>query len=174
MATIKKTIKVDVYPNTNRKSDYYGKVYGRIHYEEPLNLRGLVEHIMNHGTPYTRDIVQGVTTRLRDCIVELLSEGQGVKIDGLGTFRPTLQNVKGGADSVTEWDIQQNVEGIHVRFIPEGEKLDRITSKAMLDKCVLEKAYEVSYKEITSGGKPKKVPVYTPIVKQDAEPEPEP
>ena len=32
MATIKKTIKVDVYPNTNRKSDYYGKVYGRIHY----------------------------------------------------------------------------------------------------------------------------------------------
>ena len=173
MANVKRTIKIDCVTNSNRKSDYYGKVYGRIHFEEPLNLRGLVEHIMGHGTPYTRDIVQGVTIRLRDCIVELLSEGQGVKIDGLGTFRPTLLNVKGGADSVSEWNVQENVEGVRVRFIPEGEKLDRITHKAMLDKCVLEKTYEVTYKEITSGGKPKKVPVYTPIVTEDEE-QPEP
>ena len=158
MANVKRTIKIDLVANSNRKSDYYGKVYGRIHFEEPLN---------------TRDIVQGVTIRLRDCIVELLSEGVGVKIDGLGTFRPTLQNTKGGADSAQEWDVQEHTEGVHIRFIPEGDKLDRITSKAMLDKCVLEKAYEVTYKEVTVGGKPKKVPVYTPIVTEDEE-EPEP
>ena len=172
MANVKKTVKIDLVANGNRKSDYFGKVYGRIHFEEPLNLRGLVEHILTHGTPYTRDIVQGVTIRLRDCIVELLSEGTGVKIDGLGTFRPTLQNTKGGADSAQDWNVQEHTEGVHIRFIPEGQKLDRITSRAMLDKCVLEKAYEVTYKEVTVGGKPKKVPVYTPVVTPDEQPEP--
>lgn len=171
MATVKRVVELELVPNSNQKSDFYGQYYARIHYTEPLNLRGLCEHIASHGSPFTRDVVEGVVTRLRNCIVEILAEGQGIKLDGLGTLRPTLENTKGGADSAEEFNVNENVTGVHVRFIPEGEELDRLTSREMKDKCTLRKSYVVSFKTITHGGKPMKVPVLSPIVKED-EPEP--
>ena len=66
MANVRKTIELDVVMNNNEKSDQYGKYYGRVHAVEALNLRGLVDHIMSHGTPYTRDMVTGIVIRLRD------------------------------------------------------------------------------------------------------------
>lgn len=170
MATVKRIVDLDVVTNTNSKSEAYGKVFGRIHHEEPINLRGLCEEIVQNGSPFTTDIVEGVAIRLRNGIVSRLSEGTGVKIDGLGTFRPTLKNVKGGADSVYDYNVNEHVTGVHVRFIPEGVKLDRITYRAMKEKCILRKTYEVTYKTIMHGGEPKKVPVYTPIVEEDPNP----
>jgi nucleoid DNA-binding protein len=167
MANVKKTIELDVVKNNNEKSDQFGKYYGRIHAVEALNLRGLVEHIMTHGTPYTRDVVTGVVIRLRDCIVELISEGQPVKLDGLGTFKPTLQNKKNGAATADEWNVQEHAEAIHIRFIPEGEKLDRLTSKAFLSQCELEKKYEVSYTTEEKGGKTYRKAHFTPFEKTE-------
>jgi len=170
MAVLKRVIELDLVPNNNEKSDTYGKYYARIHFAEPLSLRGICEKIAAHGSPFTQDIVEGVTRCVRNTIVEVLSEGQGVKIDGLGTLRPTLENEKGGADSAEDFSVTEHVLGVHVRFIPEGEELDRLTSREMKKKCTLRKTYEVSYKTITHGGKSMQIPVYTPIVKPDVVP----
>ncbi len=167
MATTKRIVDLDIYTNTNSKSESYGKCFGRIHHEEPIDLRGMCEEIVRNGSPFTPDTVEGVAIRLRNCMVARLSEGTGVKIDGLGTFRPTLKNEKGGADSVYDYNVNEHVIGVHVRFIPEGEKLDRITSRAMKEQCILRKTFEVTYKTITHGGKQVKVPVYTPIITED-------
>ena len=169
MAVVKRVVELDIVANPNKKSDYFGKYYARIHYIEPLNLRGLCEHILSHGSPFTRDVVEGVVTRLRNCIVELLSEGQGVKLDGLGTLRPTLENATGGADSIKDFNVTEHVTGVHVRFIPEGEELDRLTSREMMKNCVLRKTYEVTYSTIMHGGKEMKVPSYTPIKKPSSD-----
>ena len=117
--------------------------------------------------------MEGVVTRLRNCIVELLSEGQGVKLDGLGTLRPTLENATGGADSIKDFNVTEHVTGVHVRFIPEGEELDRLTSREMMKNCVLRKTYEVTYSTIVHGGKEMKIPSYTPIKKPSSD-EPKP
>ena len=163
MANAKKTIALDIVKNTDAKSAQYGHYYARIHSQEPLSLRGLIDHIMSHGSPFTRDMVTGVVIRLRDCIVENLSEGQPIKIDGLGTLKTTVSNTKGGSTSLDAWNVQEHVKGLHIRFIPEGEKLDRLTSKAFRDLCQLEKKYEVTYQTYEKGGKTYKKPQFVPI-----------
>jgi len=165
MATAKKSIPLDIVKNTDAKSAQYGKFYARIHSQEPLSLRGLIEHIMTHGSQYTRDVVTGIVIRLRDCMVELLSEGTPIKLDGIGTFRPTLANEKGGATSLEAWNVEEHAKGLHIRFIPEGEKFDRLTSKAFLSQCQLEKKYEVTYQTYQKDGKTYKKPTFTPIGK---------
>ena len=170
MATVKRVVDVDLVPNTNEKSDQFGKYYGRIHYEEPINLRGLCEHIVGHGSLFTRDVVDGVAIRMRDCIIELVSTGVGVKIDGLGTFRPTLENAKGGVSNPEDFNCAKDIVGVHVRFIPENASLDRITSRAFAENCILRKSYVVSFKTITHKGKQVQIPVYTPIISEDPTP----
>ena len=172
MATVKAIVDLDVVTNNDRKSDYYGKSYARIHQKEPINLRGLCLMAASGGTPFTEDVLLGCVKLLTRVAVDQLSIGQAVKIDGLGTLRPTIENAHGGADSPSDYNVNVHVEGVHVRFIPEGDKLDRITSRAMKEKCILRKTYEVTYREVTVGGKPKKVPVYSPIVVPDDDPEP--
>ena len=132
-----------------------------------LNLRGLCEYIESNGTPFTRDIVEGVITRLRNAIVYFLSSGRGIKLDSLGTLVPTIENKAGGADSARDYNVTEGVIGVHIRFIPEGEELDRITSRQMKSMCTLRKTYEVSFKTITHGGKSMQIPVYSPIVESD-------
>ena len=172
MANVRKTIELDVVMNNNEKSDQFGKYYGRVHAVEALNLRGLVDHIMSHGTPYTRDMVTGIVIRLRDCMVEFLSEGTPIKIDGLGTFKLTLENSKNGAETADDWNVQENAEALHIRFIPEGEKLDRLTSKAFLGQCELEKKYLVTYTNVTKDGKTYRKPQYTPFTQGTEVPTP--
>ena len=170
VATSKQVVELDLVPNNNEKSDSFGKFFARIHHTEPLNLRGLCEYIESNGTPFTRDIVEGVVTRLRNAIVFFLSSGRGIKLDSLGTLVPTIENKTGGADSAREVNVTENVVGVHIRFIPEGEELDRITSRQMKEKCTLRKTYEVSFKTITHGGKSMQIPVFTPIIEQDPQP----
>ena len=93
-------LKINLKANNNRKSDYYGKLYGYTDVQNVLSTRGLCEHISNHGTIYTRDIVQGVLTKLCECIPELVGQGVPVKLDGIGIFYPTAKNVRGGLDDI--------------------------------------------------------------------------
>ena len=163
-------LKVNLRKNNNEKSDQFGKYYAELERKRTLSLKGLAKHISDHGTPFTRDIVEGVVTRLRNAIVFFLSSGRGIKLDSLGTLVPTIENKTGGADSAREFNVTENVVGVHIRFIPEGEELDRITSRQMKAKCTLRKTYEVSFKTITHGGKSMQIPVFTPIIEQDPQP----
>lgn len=163
-------LKVNLRKNNNEKSDQFGKYYAELERKRTLSLKGLAKHIADHGTPFTRDIVEGVVTRLRNAIVFFLSSGRGIKLDSLGTLVPTIENKTGGADSAREFNVTENVVGVHIRFIPEGEELDRITSRQMKEKCTLRKTYEVSFKTITHGGKSMQIPVFTPIIEQDPQP----
>lgn len=173
MATQQTVVDLDIYTNTNRKSDTFGKCFARMHPKEAINLRAICNHIATHGSPYTVDTMEGVIASVVTTTIEKLSEGQAVKIDGLGTFRLTIENTPGGADSAYDFNVEENVVGVHIRFIPENEKFEQITSRKFMEKCVLRKAYEVTYKTVTHNSKPMKVPVYSPIVLED-EDEPTP
>ena len=82
-------MKVNLRKNTNEKSDQFGKYYAELERKRTLSLRGLAKHITDHGSIYTRDVVEGVLIKLTQCVPELLAQGQPVKLDGLGTFYPT-------------------------------------------------------------------------------------
>lgn len=104
-----------------------------------ISTRGLCDHMASHQSIYSRDVIEGVITKMRSCIVELLSEGNPIKLEGLGTFDPQVETTKNG---ITEQDIldgkynpQQLVAGVHMRFTPEGTENDKITSRAFKEKC---------------------------------------
>ncbi len=100
-----------------------------------LNLRGLSDHISDHGSIYTRDVVLGVLSKFTSCLIELVEEGVAVKLDGLGTFYPTLEAK--GAETPVGYNIEEYLKGVHVRFTPEGCEDDNITSREMKNRVSL-------------------------------------
>jgi predicted histone-like DNA-binding protein len=97
-----------------------------------LNLKGMANHIQSHGSVYTIDVVTGVLIKFKECLVELISQGTGVKIDGIGTFYPTLEAK--GAETPVNYDVNANLQGVHIRFFPENCSEDKITSRAFKQK----------------------------------------
>ncbi len=179
MATVNSIeLRVNLRANNNEKSDQFGRLYAELQRNRTLSLRGLAKHISDHGSIYTIDIVYGVLAKLCQCIPELLAQGQPVKLDGLGTFYPTAKNEHGGLESVEaakNMTPDQAVEGVRVRFLPDGTKLDDMTSKAFKDRCALVWGNLI---EITGykDAQKKTGPIYklTPISNPIVEPEPEP
>ena len=55
----------EVYQNQNVHNAAYGKWYGRVKYLESLNTRKLSNHISEHGSIYTPDVVYGVMEKFR-------------------------------------------------------------------------------------------------------------
>ena len=122
----------EVYQNQNEHNAAFGKWYGRVKYLESMNTRKLSNHIAEHGSIYTPDIVYGVMEKFRSCLLEMLLNSKKVKIEGLGTFYTTLECVKGGAISKDKFNILKDVKGLHIRFLPEQEQEQNISSRQFL------------------------------------------
>ena len=123
--------------NQNEQSSAYGKYYPEAYPPETLSLRGLIERVAFDQSVYSRDIVEGVIQKLTRVMVELLTGGQPVKWDGLGTFTPKIESVKGGVTEAQlkagSENVRDAIEGVHIRFIPENEKGEELTSRRMKD-----------------------------------------
>ena len=122
----------EVYQNQNEHNAAYGKWYGRVKYLESLNTRKLSNHISEHGSIYTPDVVYGVMEKFRSCLLEMLLNSKKVKIEGLGTFYTTLECQKGGAVSKEKFSVLKDIKGLHIRFLPEQEQEQNISSREFL------------------------------------------
>ena len=134
MKNIKSMAKIiyEVYQNQNSYSQAFGKWYGRVKNLESLNTRKLATHISEHGSIYTPDVVYGVLEKFRSCLIEMLLNSKKVKIEGLGTFYTTLECNKGGAVSKDKFNVNSHVKGLHIRFLPEQEQENNISSRQFL------------------------------------------
>ena len=114
----------------NDQSPVYNRWFARVDRPGTLSTRGLAQHMIEHGLVGNRADVESMLSKLSECIPELVAQGYGVKLDGIGIFYPTIKNRKGGAASVTEFTISENVEGVRFRFRPDSTDLDDLTAKA--------------------------------------------
>ena len=92
MADSKITLQYDLKQNNAEGKPTYELWYPRAVRRSTLSLRGLSNHIADHGSIYTPDVVYGVPTKFKNCLIELVSTGVAVKLDGLGIFYPTLES----------------------------------------------------------------------------------
>ena len=122
----------EVYQNQNEHNAAYGKYYARVKYLESMNTRKLSNHIAEHGSIYTPDVVYGVMEKFRSCLLEMLLNSKRVKIEGLGTFYTTLECTKGGAVSADKFNVNKHIKGLHIRFLPEQEQEQNISSREFL------------------------------------------
>ena len=121
--------------NTNDKTKANGKYYAFAKSTETLNTRKMAQHIAEHGSVYTQDVVFGVLEKWRTCMIEMLLEGKKVKIDGLGIFYTTIENTLYGAENEEVFSVNKHIKALHVRFLPDQEQEMNISSREFLKKA---------------------------------------
>ena len=171
---------VNLRQNQNSYSSVYGKYFAEPDPKEPLNLKGFAKHISDHGKLVTYDLAQLVLLNIVSCLKELITQGQPVKLDGFGTFTPTIENDGKKAQTTVEATLEQGLDtlisGVHLRFIPENSKGEELTSRELKKECVLQAAYVVRAMKKTVDGKEvkyqEKIPISSYAVATAPDPEP--
>ncbi len=125
----------EVKQNLADGSKAFGKWFARVKALETLNTRKLANHISEHGSIYTPDVVYGVLEKFRSCMLEMLLNSKKVKIEGLGTFYTTLENEKGGALKKDDYSVSKHMKALHIRFLPEQTTEENISSREFLKKA---------------------------------------
>ena len=121
--------------NNTKNSKINGKWFARSKTTETLNTRKMANHISEHGSIYTPDVVFGVLEKFRSCLLEMLLNSKRVKIDGLGIFFTTLENEPGGALKKEDFSPSKNLKALHIRFLPDQEAETNISSREFIKKA---------------------------------------
>lgn len=121
--------------NNIKNSKIYGKWFAHGKTIETLNTRKMANHISEHGSIYTPDVVFGVLEKFRSCLLEMLLNSKRVKIDGLGIFFTTIENEKGGALKKEDFSPAKNLKALHIRFLPDQEAETNISSREFIKKA---------------------------------------
>ena len=97
---------------------------------------------------------------------ELLAQGQPVKLDGLGTFSPSVDGQKQGKndiESAVAAGADAMINGIKINFVPENTKGEKLTSRAFKEQCIFEYGYVVQSEIRTINGKKRRFQKKPPI-----------
>ena len=139
----------EVYQNDIKDSEsvMFGKWYARLKSIETLNMTKMANHIADHGSVFTQDVVEGVMKKFKTCLLEMLLESKKVKIAGLGTFYLTAECTKGGADKEEDFNVNQHLKALHIRFLPDQTEEDNLSSREFI-----KKAEFVNVKSLLSSG----------------------
>ena len=168
---------VDLYKNRNTASKTYGQFYGRVFPRETLSLKGFAKHMMEHGKRVTYEELVLILQQAVSCLKELAIQGQPVKLDGLGTFYPSIEST--GSATVLGYDPLVNISGVHLNFRPEasGDEGEKLTSRVLKDQCTFKMNDYVIPTTKVIDGKAKTYYERHPIATygtEQAEPDPEP
>ena len=169
---------INLRQNTNDDSTAFGKFFAEVDSKEPLNLKGLAKHMTEHGKISSLEMCQlhGKISSLEmcqlvlgemvKCLVHLLREGQPVKLDGFGTFSPSVDGQglgKNDVETAVAAGPDAMINGIRINFNPENSKGEKLTSRALKDECVFSFGYVVQSEVRTINGKKKRFQKKTPI-----------
>ena len=157
---------INLRQNKNAESAAYGKYFAEVDSKEPLNLKGFAAHMTAHGKIADYQMCVLVLGQVVDCLKELLTQGQPVKLDGFGTFSPSVDGQGQGKASVSEAvaaGAENLINGIHINFVPENSKGEKLTSRAFKEQCIFTFGYLVESEVRTVGGKEKRFQKKTPL-----------
>ena len=157
---------VNLRKNIVEGSKMEGRYYPEAESKEALTTKGFARHVADHGGMVTYEFMQLVLASIVKCLKEMMSHGQPVKLDGLGTFRPTVTSVPGGAATIEDalrMGVNNLVQGVNFVFIPENAQGEEITSKKFKDQCSLQFAYLVETIKKQINGKDKSYTLRTPL-----------
>ena len=162
MAVNKISMAINYRKNKSTRLSSGGKYYAEVDRQKTLSTRGLAQHLKDHNCMVGRDAIMAVLIKLSECVPELVAQGVGVKLDGLGIFYPSVLNEKGGATEEEMLDKTFNptsiIKGIRLRFTPDSSELDNLTSKQFLARNVAPESQNIVDVETrTVNGKPVKI-----------------
>ena len=157
---------INLRQNKNDESSAYGNYFAEVDSKEPLNLKGLAAHMAEHNKVSTHEMIVLVLGEMVKCMVHLLKEGQPVKLDGFGTFSPSVDGQGLGKASVEEAvaaGAENLINGIKIVFVPENTKGEKLTSRALKEDCIFTFGYLVESVKRTVNGKERRFQNKTPL-----------
>ena len=160
-------MEVNLRKNENQQNSGYGKYYLEVARKPTLSLKGFAQHMVDHGSIYSRDIIEGVLRKITQCLPELISQGIPVQLEPLGTFSPSLKNKKDGLTLAKllsgNWDVNEQVEGVKFNFLPYSVADENLTSRKFKEEwCTLQLTDVVKSRKETVNGKEKRFVEKTP------------
>ena len=138
------------YKNQNKKSNAYGKIYGRLLSQGTLVTDDICRHIAKHGTIYTSDVVKGVVEKFINCFEELLLAGNKLKLNGLGTFYLSVKSE--GAETEKDFNPASNIKKVRVVFLGDQAKRSEYATKVMTRKAQWRDVNDLTGSEGESAG----------------------
>ena len=160
-------MEVNLRKNENQQNSGYGKYYLEVARKPTLSLKGFAQHMVDHGSIYSRDVIEGVLKKITQCLPELISQGVSVQLEPLGTFSPSIKNKKDGLTlaqlKAGNWDINQQVEGVRFNFLPYSVADENLTSRKFKEEwCTLQLTDVIKSRKETINGKVKRFVEKTP------------
>ena len=154
---------VNLRKNENTESKGYGCYYCEAEKKEPMNLKGFARHLAEHGKLASYEMLVLVLQNVVDCMTHLVATGQPVKLDGLGTFYPTIEGKPATSVEKGVEQMNENIVGVHLRFRPEGAKGEDLTSRMLKEKCTFQAYQLIKTMYKTIDGKRKAYQERTPL-----------
>ena len=119
---------------TNKLTPEEGAWYARAKYDDVMDIDAMADHIMEHGSVWTDDVVHGVLRKFNKCMIEVLKDSKKVKLNGLGTFSIALKS-KGAASS--DDLTASHITGAALRFCHDRSVKAGLQAKVLLGKLKL-------------------------------------
>ena len=85
---------------------------------QPVPVKQVAKRLSAMCTATYADVM-AVLGNLPDVMADYMAQGKSVRLDGLGTFRYTL-DTRGVTDEA-EFDFQKQVKAVRVQFVPQRE-----------------------------------------------------
>ena len=126
------------------------KAYGVVQINETLSIEQFSKHIAEHGSVFSRDIIQGVILKMVDCLREMLLEGKKVQLGDLGSFGLSL-NTTGArtaalftADNITRVNVVWT-PGKEFKNLREDAEFQLVPSRAAQAEAVAEAKLQATH-----------------------------
>lgn len=156
---------INLRKSKNSSNTSFGKYYPEVDMQKTLTIRGFAQHMIDHGSKYSRGDIENILSMVTECLPELVAQGIPVQLGELGIFRPTCE-VKNPVLNIAAMEglnPSEVVAAIHIRFIPNQTKLDNLAGPAFKDRCSLELRNIIDTEKVVVDGKEKPFTTLTPI-----------
>ena len=84
--------------------------YGKAVQDRTIDFEGLVSHMSEHNSPYSRGVIHGVLTDMLDCVKELVLDGKSVRLGDVGLFSVGIKSK--GALPREKWTVASHLKGV--------------------------------------------------------------
>ena len=100
-------------------SEKFGVYYPKaVTVGKPVETKDVAERLARISTVSKSDVL-AVLGDLAGVLADYMAQGKSVRLDGLGTFRLTLETE--GVESEADFDVQRQIKAVRVAFTPQRE-----------------------------------------------------
>ena len=115
------------------------QVYPKLVVHDTLDTEHFIHEVQKHISGMSRGVLQGAITAISEALVCVLSEGNNVTIDGIGTFSTSLKFIDGKPDEIQGDDdrlLYRYVGVKNVNFRPSPYLMHELRMKTRFERMM--------------------------------------